>query len=113
MTTTTRTRTPFVIPIKGHLIHSNRREFKQRVLDELERGQKAIIVDATETKYIDSAGLGVLYALNRSARLTNAQLIVAGLNEDMQMLFEITRIGEVIATADTVGAAIAKLGGEG
>lgn len=110
---TATTRTPFVIPIKNHLVHSNRNEFKQRVLDEIQRGQKVIIVDATEAKYIDSAGLGVIYSLCRSARLNGGQLAVAGLNEDMQNLFTMTRLAEVIPTADTVGSAIAKLGGEG
>lgn len=107
---TTTTRTPFIIPIKGHLIHSNRREFKLRVLDELERGQKAIVVDCTTAAYIDAAGLGVLVSLQRSARLNHARLIIAGLNEDVRALFAITKMDEVLPLADTVGAAIAKLG---
>lgn len=105
-------RAPLVITIDPVLIHSNRRQFKQRVLDELAAGRKAIVIDCSKTQYIDAAGLGVLVSLYRSARLNSAQIVIANLNEDMRSLFETTQLDKSLTLADTVGAAIARLGGE-
>lgn len=111
MSIATQSGTPLVVPIPSHLIHSNRREFKQRILDELERGRKHIVIDCTRAKYIDAAGLGVLFSLNKSALNSGAQFMLAGLNDDVRSLFAITKLEEVITIAETVGAAIAKLAG--
>src|SRR3712207_8277785 len=40
----------------------------QKVLDELERGEKKFLIDFSQTGYIDSSGLGVLVSLSKKIR---------------------------------------------
>ncbi len=48
-----------VVDVEGQLIVGNRQELKQKVLDELEKGEKKFLIDFSQTGYIDSSGLGV------------------------------------------------------
>ena len=49
-----------VVDVEGQLIVGNRQELKQRVLDELEKGERKFLIDFSQTGYIDSSGLGEL-----------------------------------------------------
>lgn len=49
-----------VVDVEGQLIVGNRQELKQKVLDELEKGEKKFLIDFSQTGYIDSSGLGAL-----------------------------------------------------
>lgn len=81
-----------VVEVEGQLIVGNRQEFKQLVLDELERGDLKFLIDFTQTGYIDSSGLGVLVSLSKKIREAGGQLRLAGLNEDLRTLFELTKL---------------------
>lgn len=81
-----------VVAVIGQLVVGNRQEFKQSVLDEVERGARRILVDFSETGYVDSSGLGALVSLNKRLREAGGELRLAALNEDMRTLFELTRL---------------------
>ena len=81
-----------VISVVGQLVVGNRQEFKQAVLDEVELGARRILIDFTETGYVDSSGLGALVSLNKRVREVGGELRLAALNEDMRTLFELTRL---------------------
>jgi anti-anti-sigma factor len=57
-----------VVDVEGQLIVGNRQELKQKVLDELERGERKFLIDFSQTGYIDSSGLGVLVSLSKKIR---------------------------------------------
>jgi anti-sigma B factor antagonist len=81
-----------VVAVVGQLVVGNRQEFKQLVLDEIERGARRIVVDFNETGYVDSSGLGALVSLNKRLREAGGELRLASLNEDLRTLFELTRL---------------------
>jgi anti-sigma B factor antagonist len=81
-----------VVAVVGQLVVGNRQEFKQLVLDEIERGARHIVIDFSETGYVDSSGLGALVSLNKRLRETGGELRLAALNEDLRTLFELTRL---------------------
>lgn len=81
-----------VVAVIGQLVVGNRQEFKQSVLDEVERGARRILVDFSETGYVDSSGLGALVSLNKRLREAGGELRLTALNEDMRTLFELTRL---------------------
>src|SRR5690606_22894789 len=54
-----------VVDVDGQLIVGNRQELKQKVLDELESGERKFLIDFANTGYIDSSGLGVLVSLSK------------------------------------------------
>ncbi len=90
-----------VVDVGGQLIVGNRQELKQRVLDELERGERRFLIDFAQTGYIDSSGLGVLVSLSKKIREQGGELRLANLNEDLKTLFELTKLDTLVQIADS------------
>jgi anti-sigma B factor antagonist len=96
-----------VVAVDGQLIVGNRQELKQRILDALEAGDRKFLVDFSRTGYIDSSGLGVLVSLSKKIRDQGGDLRLAGLNEDLKTLFELTKLDTLFAISDTPAEALA------
>jgi anti-anti-sigma factor len=96
-----------VVDVEGQLIVGNRQELKQRVLDELEKGERKFLIDFSQTGYIDSSGLGVLVSLSKKIREQGGELRLAGLNADLQTLFELTKLDTLFAITKTAEEALA------
>jgi len=96
-----------IVGVDGQLIVGNRQELKQKVLDALEGGAKKFVVDFTRTGYIDSSGLGVLVSLSKKIREQGGDLRLAGLNEDLQTLFELTKLDTLFSILRTPEEAVA------
>ncbi|MGH7674047.1 MAG: STAS domain-containing protein [Gemmatimonadales bacterium] len=93
--------------VDGQLIVGNRHELKQKVLDALEGGARRFVIDFTQTGYIDSSGLGVLVSLSKKIREQGGELRLAGLNEDLQTLFELTKLDTLFTITRTPQEAVA------
>lgn len=92
-----------VIGVDGQLIVSNRHELKERVAEAVDFGARKVLVDFTATGYIDSSGLGALVSLAKKLREAGGELRLAGLNEDLRTLFELTKLDtlfDISASAD-------------
>jgi anti-sigma B factor antagonist len=96
-----------VIGVDGQLIVGNRHELKQKVMEAVEAGEHRVLIDFTETGYIDSSGLGALVSLSKKLRDTGGELRLAGLNEDLRTLFELTKLDSLVNIADTAEQALA------
>jgi len=77
------------------------------VLDALEGGAKKFVIDFSRTGYIDSSGLGVLVSLSKKIREQGGDLRLAGLNEDLQTLFELTKLDTLFSILKTPEEAVA------
>jgi anti-sigma B factor antagonist len=95
-----------VVDVEGQLIVGNRQELKQKVLEELEGGERKFVVDFEKTGYIDSSGLGVLVSLSKKIREQGGELRLANLNEDLRTLFELTKLDTLFHIADSREAAL-------
>ena len=95
-----------VIQVEGQLIVGNRQELKQRVLEELESGERNFAIDFENTGYIDSSGLGVLVSLSKKIREQGGELRLAGLNEDLRTLFELTKLDTLFQISDSLEGAL-------
>ena len=96
-----------VVTVDGQLIVGNRHELKQKITEALDGGERKFLIDFTKTGYIDSSGLGVLVSLSRRIREADGDLRLAGLNDDLRTLFELTKLDTLFNIADTPAAAIA------
>jgi anti-sigma B factor antagonist len=95
-----------VVDVEGQLIVGNRQELKQKVLDELEKGERKFLIDFSQTGYIDSSGLGVLVSLSKKIREQGGELRLANLNEDLKTLFELTKLDTLFQIADSRARAL-------
>src|SRR6478735_3697638 len=95
-----------VVDVDGQLIVGNRQELKQKVLEELEGGERKFLIDFTNTGYIDSSGLGVLVSLSKKIRDEGGELRLAGLNDDLKTLFELTKLDTLFSISDSAAEAL-------
>jgi anti-anti-sigma factor len=70
---------------------------------------QVMIVDMTEVPYIDSAGLGLLMNYYVAAQDQRRKLLIAGVNERVKALFEMTRVQNILSTFPSVEAAEASV----
>jgi anti-sigma B factor antagonist len=96
-----------VLKVEGQLIVGNRQELKGLVQDGLDRGERKFVIDCTQTGYIDSSGLGALVSLSRKVREQGGELRIAGLNEDLRALFELTKLDTLFHISPTAAEALA------
>jgi anti-sigma B factor antagonist len=90
-----------LVEVEGQLIVGNRQELKQQVLEQLEAGDRKFVIDFANTGYIDSSGLGVLVSLSKKIREQGGELRLSSLNEDLQTLFELTKLDTLFRIADS------------
>jgi anti-anti-sigma factor len=70
---------------------------------------KVLILDLSETTYMDSAGLGLLMNYYVAAQDHGRKLLVASVNERIAALFEMTKVQGVLAGFPSVEAAESSL----
>jgi anti-sigma B factor antagonist len=95
-----------VVTVEGQLIVANRQELKQALQDALDGGARKFVVDFGPTAYIDSSGLGALVSINKKVREAGGELRLAGLNEDLRSLFELTKLDTLFAISATADEAL-------
>ena len=95
-----------VVTVEGQLIVANRQELKQVIQDALDAGARKFVLDFGPTAYIDSSGLGALVSINRKVREQGGELRLAGLNEDLRSLFELTKLDTLFLIADSATQAL-------
>src|SRR3954462_2920018 len=89
-----------VVDVEGQLIVGNRQELKQKVLDELEKGEKKFLIDFAQTGYIDSSGLGVLVSLSKKIREQGGEQRLANLNNHLKTPFARTKLDTLFRLVD-------------
>jgi anti-sigma B factor antagonist len=94
------------VGIEGQLIVGNRQELKTLVQEDLDRGARKFLIDCGQTAYIDSSGLGALVSLSKKVREVSGELRIAGLNEDLRALFELTKLDTLFHISPTAGEAL-------
>src|SRR3954454_9916601 len=98
-----------VVKVEGQLIVGNRQELKDLVFAALDKGERRILIDFSQTGYIDSSGLGALVSISKRVREAGGELRLSGLNEDLRSLFELTKLDTLFAIAETPQQALSSL----
>ena len=98
----------YVISLAGEVDLYTAPEFKQQLLDVIAKGAKSVIVDFSNTTFIDSTTLGVLVGGVKRLRTNGGQLALVCSDRNITKIFEITgldRVFTIHATRDeAVGA---------
>ena len=80
------------VQIVDGLVAEDRPELRRAMLGELADGARTVRFDFARAGYIDGAGLGLLVSLSRLAREHTADVTLANLNDDLRMLFTLTKL---------------------
>jgi anti-sigma B factor antagonist len=98
-----------VMRLKGPLTMENVSPFQNAMLGE--DATATMILDLTDVPYIDSAGLGSLMRAYVRRNKAGRRFILAGVNNRVRKLFEITRVEPLFLIFPTLEEAVAALTG--
>jgi anti-sigma B factor antagonist len=69
--------------------------FKQLVSEEIDKGERKLIISFKNVEYLDSSFLGALVGILKHLIPLNGQLILTDLNGDIENLFALTRLNKI------------------
>ncbi len=85
----------YVISLAGEVDLYTAPEFKQQLLDVISQGGKNVVVDFSDTTFIDSTTLGVLVGGVKRLRPTGGSLALVCTDQNITKIFEITGLDRV------------------
>ena len=98
--------TQYVISLAGEVDLYTAPEFKQQLLDVIGKGAKDVVVDFTQTTFIDSTTLGVLVGGVKRLRQNDGQLSLVCSDRNITKIFEITGLDRVFTIYPTRSEAL-------
>ncbi|HEX2044757.1 MAG TPA: STAS domain-containing protein [Gaiellaceae bacterium] len=98
-----------VIALSGEVDLYTAPEFKQQLLEVIGQGGKQVVVDLTETTFIDSTTLGVLVGGVKRLRPDGGQLSLVCNDRNITKIFEITGLNKVFPIYETRDEAVQSL----
>jgi len=100
----------YVISLSGEVDLYTAPEFKQQLLNVIAEGGKDVVVDFTNTTFIDSTTLGVLVGGVKRLRAEEGRLSLVCSDRNITKIFEITGLDRVFTIYTTRDEALAKTG---
>jgi len=99
----------YVISLAGEVDLYTAPEFKQQLLEVIGQGGKQVIVDFSDTTFIDSTTLGVLVGGVKRLRTNEGQLALVCSDRNITKIFEITGLDRVFTIYPTRVEAVANV----
>ena len=99
----------YVIALSGEVDLYTAPEFKQQLLDVIGQGAKDVIIDFSDTTFIDSTTLGVLVGGVKRLRTNDGQLSLVCSDRNITKIFEITGLDRVFTIYPTRQDALGQL----
>lgn len=84
-----------IISLQGEVDLYTAPEFKQQLLEAIATGAREVIVDLSNTTFIDSTTLGILVSGVKRLRSIDGNLSLVSTNTDINKIFEITGLHRV------------------
>ena len=100
----------YVISLAGEVDLYTAPEFKQQLLNVIGEGGKDVVVDFTDTTFIDSTTLGVLVGGVKRLRAQEGRLSLVCSDRNITKIFEITGLDRVFTIYPSRDEALAKTG---
>ena len=103
----------YVISLAGEVDLYTAPKFKQQLLEVIGQGAKEVVVDFSDTTFIDSTTLGVLVGGVKRLRSSDGQISLVCSDRNITKIFEITGLDRVFSIYATRDDAVATLGTTG
>ena len=84
-----------VIALEGILDGTKATEFRSQIDRSVKEGAEIILVDFSDVTFMDSSGLGALVLALKTVRGAESKMFLCSINEQIQMLFELTSMDRV------------------
>ncbi|RUR76226.1 STAS domain-containing protein [Chlorogloeopsis fritschii PCC 9212] len=83
------------IKLSGILDGVRGNELRREINDILADGTNILLIDMKEVNFVNSSGLGSLVSAMQVVRNANAKLFVCSINDQVRMLFELTKMDRI------------------
>ena len=83
-----------VLTVRGELTADHADEFRRAALERMDKSARDFIVDVTELEFVDSRGLEALLWLQDTVAEALGQIRLAGANENVEKILEMTRLNK-------------------
>jgi anti-sigma B factor antagonist len=103
----------YVISLGGEVDLYTAPEFKQQLLEVIGQGAHKVVVDLTDTTFIDSTTLGVLVGGVKRLRANDGQLSLVCSDRNITKIFEITGLDRVFTIYPSRAEAVSALSSSG
>jgi anti-sigma B factor antagonist len=100
----------YVIALAGEVDLYTAPEFKQQLLEVIGQGARNVVVDFSNTTFIDSTTLGVLVGGVKRLRSNDGQLSLVCSDRNITKIFEITGLDRVFTIYATRSEAVDGIG---
>ena len=90
---------PQQISFEGRISVDNSNEMRDRLGAALKLKPRYLTVDLSQVTSIDISGLATLLEATRIARRQGTRLAITGIHGQVQLLFEISRLDQILDTA--------------
>ena len=84
-------------------------DLKARLLDALDRAEGRIIVDVTESTFLDSTALSTLFSAHRRARRRGGRVVLVNTSDEIARTLSITGLDAILDVVESVPQARALL----
>jgi anti-sigma B factor antagonist len=101
-----------VVAVGGEIDLFTAPELKAALSEAVEAGRSRIVVDLTETTFLDSTALGVLIGAVKRLRSRDGALTIANTDPNIAKTFEITGLDQIFTIRPTREEAIEALGAD-
>jgi anti-sigma B factor antagonist len=102
----------YIIALSGEVDLYTAPEFKQQLLEIIGKGGKHVVVDLSDTTFIDSTTLGVLVGGVKRLRPNGGQLSLVCSDRNITKIFEITGLNKVFPIYDSRAEAVESIAQE-
>jgi anti-sigma B factor antagonist len=98
-----------VIAVEGEIDLFTAPEFKAALANTIDSGVTRIVVDLSETAFLDSTALGVLISAIKRLRARDGRLTLVNVDDSIAKTFEITGLDQIFTIFPTRDEAVAAL----
>ena len=98
-----------VVAVRGEIDLFTAPELKATLTDAIEEGKTRIVVDLSETTFLDSTALGVLIGAIKRLRSRDGRMTIVNTDQNIAKTFEITGLDQIFTILSTRDHAIAAL----
>jgi anti-sigma B factor antagonist len=95
-----------VLEVRGEIDLFTAPELKQVLAESIEAGRIRIIVDLTDTTFLDSTALGVLIGAVKRLRSRDGALAIVNIDDNIAKTFEITGLDQIFTIVPTRDEAV-------
>ena len=95
-----------ILRVDERLDSENVDELKKKALSVIEAGGAGIILDMSDTKFIDSIGLGALVSILKQTAQKDMKIVLCSLSSQVRQIFELTRLYRLFDIYDSVDTAM-------